>query len=234
MSDLLERLYVLDWHGNVWQLIVRLLIAAICGFLLGLERKKRSKEAGIRTHTIVAIASALMMIVSKYAFLEMGGDGRFDGARIAAQVVTGIGFLGAGMIFYRRDMLHGLTTAAGIWATAGIGLAIGGGMLVIGVVSTLLILIIQLVFHLPFKSLHSQHFTILKAQAILENEETVADLKKKFNITKFIKFRTLQKSEGQITAELEFIASRPYTANELYKIISETPYITLLEKTEEN
>ena len=115
---------VLDWNGDVLSWVVRILIASLCGFIIGFERKSRSKEAGIRTHAIVCMASALMIIVSKYAFSDMAtatGAKDADPARIAAQVVSGIGFLGAGIIFVRRDILHGLTTAAGIWATAGIG-----------------------------------------------------------------------------------------------------------------
>lgn len=114
---------VVDWTGDVWHFIVRMLVAVICGFVIGLERKSRSKEAGIRTHAIVCLAACLFMILSKYLaeplFSDISGS-KFtgDATRIASQVVTGIGFLGAGIIMYRRDVMHGLTTAAGVWATA--------------------------------------------------------------------------------------------------------------------
>lgn len=114
--------------------ILRIVIAGICGICIGTERTHRSKEAGIRTHCIVALGAALMMVISKYGFSDIvaGENGMrgADGARIAAQVVSGIGFLGAGMIFVRKDMITGLTTAAGIWVTSGIGMAIGAGMYV--------------------------------------------------------------------------------------------------------
>lgn len=117
--------------------ILRIIAAGACGILIGLERKNRSKEAGVRTHCMVACASALMMIISKYGFADMqiGAEGvcGADGARIAAQVVSGIGFLGAGMIFVHKNTITGLTTAAGVWATAGVGLAIGAGMYVVGI-----------------------------------------------------------------------------------------------------
>ena len=106
---------------------VRLLIAVLCGFIIGYERKNRNKEAGIRTHVIVTVASCLMMMVSKYGFGDLD-TARFDGSRIASQIVSGIGFLGAGMIFVHKNSIKGLTTAAGIWATSGIGMAIGSGM----------------------------------------------------------------------------------------------------------
>lgn len=121
-------------------MIVRVFIGGICGFLIGFERKNRAKEAGIRTHFIVAAASALMMIVSQYA----SADG--DPTRIAAQVVSGIGFLGAGMIFVHNRAISGLTTAAGVWATSGIGMAIGCGLYVEGIATTLIILLVQTIF----------------------------------------------------------------------------------------
>lgn len=132
----------------------RLVIAAACGFLIGMERKNRAKEAGVRTHCIVACAAALMMIVSKYAYFDLisgisfpGAEVKLDPSRVASSIVSGIGFLGAGMIFVQRQTVTGLTTAAGIWATAGIGMAVGGGMYAVGIFATVLILIIQIILH---------------------------------------------------------------------------------------
>lgn len=134
--------------------IVRMIAASVCGFLIGLERKNRAKEAGIRTHCVVACAAALMMIISKYGFTDLtaGTNGMrgADGARIAAQVVSGIGFLGAGMIFVHKNTVTGLTTAAGIWATSGVGMAIGAGMYVVGIAATAIIIFVQILFHLNF------------------------------------------------------------------------------------
>ncbi len=139
--------------NQVWY-IFRMIFAGICGCIIGLERKNRAKEAGVRTHCVVALASALMMIISKYCFADMpiGIDGvrGADGARVAAQVVSGIGFLGAGMIFVHKNTVTGLTTAAGIWATSGIGMAIGGGMYIVGGAATILVLFAQILFHRGF------------------------------------------------------------------------------------
>lgn len=118
----------------------RLLLACLCGACIGMERTRRFKEAGVRTHVIVCCAAALMMIVSKYGFADLtsetgavfNGTRGADPARVAAQVVSGISFLGAGVIFKHGSSVKGLTTAAGIWATAGIGLAIGSGMFILG------------------------------------------------------------------------------------------------------
>ena len=137
-----------------FELLGRILIAAICGALIGFERKNRKKEAGIRTHIIVAVAASLLMIISKYGFFDLvsgnmfpGADVRLDPSRIASCIVSGIGFLGAGMIFTYKKTVSGLTTAAGIWATAGIGMAIGAGLYVIGISCAVLIVILQLLLH---------------------------------------------------------------------------------------
>ena len=107
---------------NELRYLISILVAVVLGFAIGYERKLRFKEAGIRTHTIVCVGSALIMVVSKYGF---GDSAEADAARVAAQIVSGIGFLGAGIIVYRRHEIHGLTTAAGVWATAGVGMAAG-------------------------------------------------------------------------------------------------------------
>lgn len=133
---------------------IRLVLAVICGGVIGYERTNRGKGAGIRTHCIVSLASCLMMIVSKYGFFDMPVSG--DGSRIAAQVVSGVGFLGAGMIYFNgRHSVKGLTTAAGIWATSGIGLAIGAGMYSMGILTSLLILIMQIILHKNLKLLQT-------------------------------------------------------------------------------
>ena len=133
---------------------IRLILATICGGMIGYERTNRGKGAGIRTHCIVSLASCLMMLVSKYGFFDMQVIG--DGSRIAAQVVSGVGFLGAGMIYFNgRHSVKGLTTAAGIWATSGIGLAIGAGMYSMGILTSLLIVVMQIILHKNFKMLQT-------------------------------------------------------------------------------
>ena len=137
------------------EFFLRIVVASICGAIIGYERTKRLKEAGVRTHVIVCCAAALTIIISKYAFsdlisptgLKLYGTNGTDPARLAAQIISGVSFLGAGMIFRTGNSTHGLTTAAGVWATACIGLAIGAGMYVLGVFSTLIIAAIQIIMH---------------------------------------------------------------------------------------
>ncbi|APT19307.1 MULTISPECIES: MgtC/SapB family protein [Amylolactobacillus] len=129
--------------------LLRVVVAALCGMAIGYERAIQRKSAGIRTHIVVATAAALFMIISKYGFYDIlrtqGVD--LDPSRVAAQIVSGISFLGAGAILVRKEQISGLTTAAGIWATAAIGTAIGAGMYFVGVSLTLFIVLIQFVFH---------------------------------------------------------------------------------------
>ena len=126
------------------ELMLRILAAGVCGALIGLERSKRLKEAGLRTHCVVAIASALIMVLSKHGFEEFGIG---DPARLAAQIVSGIGFLGAGVIFKNGNVVRGITTAAGIWAVAAIGMSFGAGMYIIGGFTTAFMIVVQIVLH---------------------------------------------------------------------------------------
>lgn len=147
------------FDGITWQLtlelLLRLIVSSFCGAIVGFERSKRLKEAGVRTHCVVAISSALFMIVSKYGFadftsaglMQMFGTDGADTARIASQVVTGISFLGAGVIFKNGNVVRGITTAAGIWATSAIGLTIGSGLYIFGIAATVIIMVVQMVMH---------------------------------------------------------------------------------------
>lgn len=126
-----------------WMPVLRLCLAGLCGTAIGIDREYRVKDAGFRTHFLVAVGSALMMLVSQYGFDEFIAryDGlRFDPSRIAAQVVSGIGFIGAGTIILHRQLVRGLTTAASLWSTAGIGLAAGAGLYMLAATATLLTL----------------------------------------------------------------------------------------------
>ena len=132
-----------------WDFIIRLCVAGLCGTVIGLDREYRVKDAGFRTHFLVALGSALIMIVSQYGFADIlmhTGVG-LDPSRIAAQVVSGIGFIGAGTIIVtKRQNVKGLTTAAGLWTSAIIGLAFGGGFYEGGILATGFIMLAEQVF----------------------------------------------------------------------------------------
>lgn len=133
---------------------MRIVVACICGAFIGMERSQRLKEAGVRTHLLVCCTAALIIIVSKYGFADLSeaetgalGVRGADPARIAAQVVSGISFLCAGVIYKQGSVVKGLTTAAGLWGTAGIGLALGAGMYPLGVFATILVIVFQIFMH---------------------------------------------------------------------------------------
>ena len=125
--------------------MARILAAGLCGGLIGYERESRKKSAGLRTHVIVAVSSALMIVLSKYGFQDvLEANVRVDPSRIAAGTVTAIGFLGSGVIFSRDRNISGVTTSAGIWATLGVGLAMGAGMYVVGVCTTVIVFMVEI------------------------------------------------------------------------------------------
>lgn len=144
LAEVIERYDLIYQTG----LFLRIVVAGVIGYLIGYERKSRYKGAGMRTHAIVAMGAALMMVVSKYGFQDLPD---FDPSRVAAQIVSGIGFLGAGVIFVKNNSVSGLTTAAGIWATAGVGMAIGAGAYYVGGGAGILLLFTQIILHdVPF------------------------------------------------------------------------------------
>lgn len=147
----------------IWDFVWRLVLAAIFGTIIGLDREYREKEAGFRTHFLVSLGSALMMIVSQYGFSEiLTHDGvSLDPSRIAAQVVSGIGFIGAGTIIFNHQIVRGLTTAASLWATAGIGLTAGAGMSWLALAATILALVALEGLSLVFRSLGSRRMVVV-------------------------------------------------------------------------
>lgn len=149
--------------------VIRLLVSCACGFAVGFERQnhiraEHRKSAGMRTHMIVCVASAAMMLISKYGFFDVLANGnniRVDVSRVAAGIVTGVSFLGAGTIFMRKESVNGLTTAAGIWAVAAVGMAIGCGMYTVGITLTVLITLIQELFRINMYKRESQTTTMV-------------------------------------------------------------------------
>ncbi|MGL4741660.1 MAG: MgtC/SapB family protein [Sarcina sp.] len=132
-----------DNFSLLWEFFIRLILATILGGMIGYEREFRSKEAGLRTHILVALGAALVMMVSQYGFFPVVSNYiQVDPSRIAAQVVSGIGFIGAGVIFKEQGSIKGLSTAAGLWGVAAIGLAVGAGLYTLAITTTIIILIV--------------------------------------------------------------------------------------------
>lgn len=144
-------------NGQGWRQLGELSVALVLSAAIGVEREVRLKDAGLRTHTLVGVGSALFMLVSKYGFTDVLERGLVvvDPSRMAAQIVSGIGFIGAGLIFVRRGSVRGLTTAASVWVTAAVGTAAGAGLLILAVFSTAVYFLVALAFPLLRRRLPS-------------------------------------------------------------------------------
>lgn len=222
-----EFLKLISWEtlsSQLW-ILPNLLLSVLMGFIIGFERKVRFKEAGIRTHTIVCVGSALMMIVSKYAFDVA------DEARVAAQIVTGVGFLGAGMIVYRKNEVRGLTTAAGVWATAGVGMACGGGLYIIALGATLVIIAAQCLFHLPFKVFHSKRFYAIKIEFIQKEQENLM-IKNLFGVDRF-NHLVIRRENDQVIYSATLNTDKEFSSSKLNKIMLENDFILGIEREDD-
>ncbi len=141
-------------------LLWRLLLALALSSIIGIEREIRQKSAGLRTYALVGTGSALFMLVSAYGFADvLGQHSTLDPSRVAAQIVSGIGFIGGGVIFVRRDAVRGLTTAAGVWATAAVGMAAGGDLPVLATVTTAIYLLVSSAYPLLERVLPRSRFS---------------------------------------------------------------------------
>ncbi len=205
---------------------LQLVLSLVLGFLIGFERKMRSKEAGIRTHTIVCVGACLFMIVSR----SINGA---DPSRIAAQIVSGIGFIGAGMIFYNKQVVHGLTTAAGIWATAAIGMAVGAGLWEISIVASVVIIVIQLIMHLPFKFFHMRHSMKLNIVFLCTDGSEKTKIMELFSVKRFTRINA-KKQENQIVYDTLVSTDKEFPADYIYKALNENDFILSITREDDD
>ena len=206
--------------------LINSFLGGILGLLIGLERSKRLKEAGMGTHFIVGFASALLTCIS--LSFKTGEYG--DGARIAAQIISGIGFLGAGMIFFRRETLHGLTTAAGVWATSAIGMCAGRGMYILAVGATVIVLIVQSILHTKsIRQVNRQRLLLLK----FVDDGVVSDkIRTYFGVDQFYRYKVSRKEEGlQVEAVVRPVKN--YHAEELNQLLLDYPNVLSIERLED-
>ena len=215
-----------------FEFLERLLLAGACGAFIGYERKNRLKEAGIRTHLIVALASALMMIVSKYGFndLVLLDNVKYDPSRVAANIVSGVGFLGAGMIFIKNQTVSGLTTAAGVWATCGVGMAVGAGMYFIAIAATILIILVQIVLHKNFSWLKIPVAEQINVQ-ILNSSDAISSLQNLLE-QKDIQILTIKADkldDGYLDVEMFAKFPQKYDTADLMSLFKSNPNIKSFE-----
>ena len=212
---------------------LRVLAAAMCGAIIGYERSRRSKGAGVRTHMIIALAASLMTIVSKYGFLDMITQGfNADASRVAAQIVAGIPFLGAGVIFVRQNQssVQGLTTAAGILATCGIGMAFGAGLYLMGIFGTILLMLLQFVLHKVLTGYDSSYVgeIVIQAEPSFNAEEAVHNVLEPYFLT--IQKSRLKKIEnGKIEYRISFKTTKEIPTHTLAEILAQNPEFITIE-----
>lgn len=225
MQEFIKSIVNKTYINELW-LLVDLLLAALLGFCIGLERKFRAKEAGIRTHTIVCVGAALMMVISKHAF---GSDA--DSARVAAQIVAGIGFLGAGMIVYKKNEVRGLTTAAGVWTTAGVGMACGGGLYILAIGATSVLIFVQWLMHRNIPLFRHKKIFIIRIVFIQKTDER-EQVKNIFGTDRYNGLVVERKEEGLIYyAKLH--TDIEYSSTCLDEIMKNNPYIISLERCDD-
>lgn len=205
-----------------------ILVAALLGFAIGYERKIRFKEAVIRTHTIVCIGSALMTVISKYGFGGMDADT----ARVAAQIVTGIGFLGAGIIVYRRHEIRGLTTAAGVWATAGGGMAAGAELYVIAAGATVILIAVQCLFHAKWKIFRTKKYYQIKICFVCSDGEGEI-VKELFQTERFNRL-VIERKGDETLFRATLNTDREISSHRLNGIMTEHAFIRSIERCDES
>lgn len=207
---------------------IRIILACICGACIGYERTRRQKEAGIRTHIILCMGTAIILIVSKYGFMDI--IGKFegldaDGARVASNIIPGVGFLGAGVIFVRSGSVRGLTTAAGIFTTVAIGMAIGSGLYVIGLVSTVLLLLIQVLLHTFVPATEAMETAELYVK-LKNHDDAVSLIKKQLaDCNIIISSLKMKKSENELEIRFFIRIYKEYSLQSIIDILSDNPSV---------
>ena len=210
------------------QHLISVLAAVVLGFAIGYERKLRFKEAGIRTHSIVCAGSALIMVVSKYGF---GDSAEADASRVAAQIVSGIGFLGAGIIIYRKHEIHGLTTAAGVWATSGVGMAAGAGLYIVAAGATVILIAVQCLFHMNCKLFRTKKYFQIKI-CFLNGGEECGKVKELFQTDRFNRL-VIERKGKETLYHATLNTDEEYSTARLQEIMAENPFIKSIERCDE-
>lgn len=217
----------------LWNLILRLLAATAMGAAIGIEREYHAKEAGLRTHLLVALGSCLFMILSVYGFDFMLGHDHvsFDPSRIASQVVTGIGFIGAGTIILQKQVVRGLTTAAGLWVTAAIGLACGNGMYWIALVTTAVVLIsLGLInIYLPYLSQRERSITFLAEDYVVMTEVLENLRREKIVVMNYEMHKDADENDGLMLVTIEIRMKKYDNLKEITSILKNFEKVKLVQ-----
>lgn len=217
----------------LWDFVLRLLAATAMGAAIGFEREYHAKEAGLRTHLLVALGSCLFMILSIYGFDFMLGRDHvsFDPSRIAAQVVTGIGFIGAGTIILQKQVVRGLTTAAGLWVTAAIGLACGNGMYWVALITTVIVLVsLGLInVYLPYFSQKEHTVTFLVEDYTILTKVLENLRREKITVLNYEMHKDAEENNGKMLVSLEIRMKRYNNIKEISAILKNFEKVEIVQ-----
>ncbi len=229
-TQLAEGTMLLSW-GTQLYFIIRIIVAGICGCVVGLERARRQKEAGIRTHIMVAMGACLLMIISKYGCLDIALKYGFnyDVSRIACNIMPAISFLGAGIIFVKNDYIKGLTTASGVWVMAAIGMAIGSGMYIIGIFSTIASLFVHSFLHKHLNKFEGSptNDICVTMENNVENIKQFSERLKERDIF-VVTCKTHQNDDGTITMSMAVRMNQRVDFEDTVQMLEDNPYIKSL------
>lgn len=220
-------------YSEAFDYFLRVVLACACGGAIGIERQLRTKVAGTRTHMMIALASALMMVISKYGFMdviEIAGIS-CDASRVAAGIITGIGILGGGIVITgKQGYVSGMTTAAGVWVTVGIGMAVGAGMISIGIATTALVVLIQTIFHKDLWVV--KHAKRAQVVFLVENEKYAFDKITKelehYNIT-MQQFKWQRKGDRLFQLRCQVIIPSKFEKEEIAEVFMKMPEVDAFE-----
>lgn len=203
-----------------WELTIRLVSAGLLGAVIGIERELRAKGAGIRTHVLVALGASLFMLISQFGFPEAE---RFDAARIAAGVVGGLGFLGGGLIMKTKSHISGLTTAAGLWVTGAIGLAMGSGMYELAILcAVLMIVCMEVISHYTVRVGHQEVSIVLASADEKALHDTIDSFGKQVHRINF------SRHEGKYQAEIFLVMPKRLGGLVLFKRLTSLEGVDLI------
>ena len=230
MEEIFNTMGVLDGTLQIWKILVRIALAIIAGLSIGLESNRRLKDAGIKTHTLLCLTSCVLMVISKYGFYELAKmEGiQYDASRVASTIISGLCFIGAGMLFFKQYSIKGLTTAVSLCLTISIGMCFGSGLLITGCIVSVLDILLQFILHKNKGLFKRKKLIVLNAKFYAENGY-IEKFKRIFDIDHFEHFKIVKENDKAII-EVEFLYKIKISSEEIFEITKYEPEIIMVEK----
>ncbi len=230
MEEIFGSMSILDGTLDIWKILIRLGFAIVAGLVIGIDSNNRLKDAGIKTHTLLCMTACLLMIISKYGFYELSKfEGiQYDASRVASTIISGLCFIGAGMVFYKQNSVKGLTTAVALCLTIAIGMCFGSGLIITACIVTAVDLVIQFILHRTKGPFKNKKLIVLNAKFYAE-DGYIEKFKKIFEIDHFDHFKIVKENDKSII-EVEFVYKIKISSEEIFEITKNEPQIIMIEK----